>query len=183
MRSIVPNCHCCHLSKMSLVGVACEWMPSPPGILCSWWVCAWGRDRQGEKEWLRESYWVPVYVCVCVTLSPCHPGHGEKSIDLQLELGRLPLSSDEQTLWPSRVRRQVLGMLCRPAVRQLCVLLSFFVHDRSCVLLRALFCYLNLTLSFLFFFFFKNWRQRPYVKSFSFTSPAGATIRASQGNE
>lgn len=72
MRSIVPNCHCCHLSKMSLVGVACEWMPSPPGILCSWWVCAWGRDRQGEKEWLRESYWVSVCVCVChsVTLSP-----------------------------------------------------------------------------------------------------------------
>lgn len=70
-----------------------------------------------------------VCVCVCVTLSPCHPGHGEKSIDLQLELGRLPLSSDEQTLWPSRVCRQVLGMLCRPAVRQLCVLLSFFVHD------------------------------------------------------
>lgn len=119
-------------------------------------VCV--RERQTGREGMIERVLLGVCVCVCVTLSPCHPGHGEKSIDLQLELGRLPLSSDEQTLWPSRVCRQVLGMLCRPAVRQLCVLLHkvpfifrtwliLCAFESSVLLLKP-----DSFLSFLFFF-------------------------------
>lgn len=92
---------------------------------------------------------VCVRVCVCVTLSL---RAWRKSIDLQLELDRLPLPSDGQTLWPSKVHRQVLGIACRCTLCLLSVLLhkclsSFFlflsVIDLLCVRVRfsrALLC-------------------------------------------
>lgn len=50
-----------------------------------------------------------------------------KSIDVQLELDRLPLPSNGFTLWPSKVHRQLLGIACRCKLSQFPVILQKFL--------------------------------------------------------
>lgn len=115
------NCHHCHLYQMSFVGVACEWMSSPPGILCSLSLSHTHRERETLTDRERGNDWERVSVSVCVTLSlrTCR-----KSIDPQLELDHLPLPSDAQALWPSKapqtsawdcLQMYTMSALCAPA--------------------------------------------------------------------
>lgn len=87
-------------------------------------------------------------MCVCVTLSL---RAWRKSIDLQLELDRLPLPSDGQTLWPSKVHRQLLGIawlqmytlsFLRAATQVSFIFLSMIdlLCKCVCVFSRALLC-------------------------------------------